>query len=116
MAGYAFPDDLVTAQQQLDQVRAELSAFLATLPWSVEPAPGFRQTKEDGYWSSRERPESPGWTEDDQARVKELRHRELGLTETVLTHDFWSSLSGPDRVAARTALKHLEAGQKPVGS
>ncbi|MER5969104.1 hypothetical protein ABT112_05050 [Streptomyces sp. NPDC002055] len=26
-------------------------------------------------------------TEDDQARVKELRHRKLGLTETVLTHD-----------------------------
>ncbi|MGP4004453.1 hypothetical protein [Streptomyces sp. 8N706] len=119
MADYAFPGDLVTAQQELHHVRAELSALLAKLPWSVTPEAGFRDTKEDGYWHTRERPDSPGWSQEEQAQVAALRKRQLALAEAVVTHDFWTTLSGPDRVAARSAIKHLPddaATAQPAGT
>ncbi|MER5973306.1 hypothetical protein ABT112_26870 [Streptomyces sp. NPDC002055] len=107
MGDFAFPDDLVAAQRELDAVRADLARAVATLPWSVEPAPGFRQSKADGYWSNRELPDSPGWGKENEELVAGLRRRQVALAETVVTHPFWNTLSGPDRVAARTALKHL---------
>ncbi|MCX4971219.1 hypothetical protein OHA98_42220 [Streptomyces sp. NBC_00654] len=34
------------------------------------------------------------------------RRRLLELSTTVMTHPFWETLSGPDLVKARTALRH----------
>jgi hypothetical protein len=100
---YDFPSDLLAGQEELHQVRAELSALLKRLPWSVEPLDGFSDT---GGWRKVERPASPGWTPDEQAEVEKLRRREHELAVFVTTHRFWTEVTTDDRVDARTRLKH----------
>ncbi|MGW5472866.1 hypothetical protein [Streptomyces chartreusis] len=100
---YDFPSDLLAGQEELHQVRAELSALLKRLPWSVVPLDGF---SDDNGWRKVERPASPGWTEDQQAEVEKLRQREHELAVFVSGHRFWSEMAGSDRVDARTKLKH----------
>ncbi|MBB6419347.1 hypothetical protein ACIBQ5_02900 [Streptomyces massasporeus] len=100
---YDFPSDLLAGQEELHQVRAELSALLKRLPWSVEPLDGF---SDDNGWRKVERPASPGWTADEQAEVEKLRQREHELAVFVSTHRYWSELAGSERVAARSQLKH----------
>ncbi|EGX58263.1 hypothetical protein SZN_18732 [Streptomyces zinciresistens K42] len=100
---YDFPSDLLAGQEELHQVRAELSALLRRLPWSVVPLDGF---SDDHGWRKVERPASPGWTEDEQAEVEKLRRREHELAVFVSGHRFWSEVTAPDRVGARTRLKH----------
>ncbi|MEU4462319.1 hypothetical protein AB0G20_01120 [Streptomyces sp. NPDC024017] len=110
---YDFPSDLLAGQEELHQVRAELSALLKRLPWSVEPLDGF---SDDNGWRKVERPASPGWTADEQAEVEKLRQREHELAVFVSTHRYWSELSGPERVAARSGLKHAhEAPPEETG-
>lgn len=106
---YDFPSDLLAGQEELHQVRAELSALLKRLPWSVEPLDGF---SDDNGWRKVERPASPGWTEDEQAEVEKLRRREHELAVFISTHRYWSELTGADRMRARSALKH--AHEKPA--
>ena len=100
---YDFPSDLLAGQEELHQVRAELSALLRRLPWSVVPLDGF---SDDNGWRKIERPASPGWTEDEQAEVEKLRRREHELAVFVSGHRFWSQLDGAARVDARMKLKH----------
>ncbi|WNM34848.1 hypothetical protein RKE30_33005 [Streptomyces sp. Li-HN-5-11] len=100
---YDFPSDLLAGQEELHQVRAELSALLKRLPWSVEPLDGF---SDDGGWRKVERPASPGWTADEQAEVEKLRRREHELAVFITTHRYWSEITGPDGVDARSRLKH----------
>ena len=104
---YDFPSDLLTGQEELHQVRAELSALLKRLPWSVEPLDGFSDTS---GWRKVERPASPGWTADEQAEVEKLRRREHGLAVFVSGHRFWAEVTGADRVDARTRLKYAHEG------
>lgn len=104
---YDFPSDLLAGQEELHQVRAELSALLKRLPWSVEPLDGFSDT---GGWRKVERPASPGWTADEQAEVEKLRRREHELAVFVSCHRFWAEVTGPDRMDARTRLKHAREG------
>lgn len=111
---YDFPSDLLAGQEELHQVRAELSALLKRLPWSVVPLDAF---SDDNGWRKIERPASPGWTEDEQAEVEKLRRREHELAVFVSGHRFWSELAGADRVDARTKLKHAhEAPGTPQDS
>ncbi|MFI1352566.1 hypothetical protein ACH4TV_03080 [Streptomyces sp. NPDC020898] len=105
---YDFPSDLLAGQEELHQVRAELSALLKRLPWSVEPLDGFSDT---GGWRKVERPASPGWTADEQAEVEKLRRREHELAVFVSCHRFWAEVTGPDRMDARTRLKHAHEGE-----
>ncbi|MFF7367679.1 hypothetical protein [Streptomyces tricolor] len=100
---YEFPSDLLAGQEELHQVRAELSALLKRLPWSVEPMDGF---SDDTGWRKVERPASPGWSEDEQAEVEKLRRREHELAVFVSTHRFWAEVPAADRMEARSALKH----------
>ncbi|MFF9042855.1 hypothetical protein [Streptomyces parvulus] len=100
---YDFPSDLLAGQEELHQVRAELTALLKRLPWSVEPLDGF---SDDTGWRKIERPASPGWSEDEQAEVEKLRRRERELAVFVSTHRYWSEMTGPDQVDARSKLKH----------
>ncbi|MFF9483867.1 hypothetical protein [Streptomyces sp. NPDC014676] len=103
-ATYDFPSDLLAGQEELRQVRGELSALLKRLPWSVEPLDGF---SDDHGWRRIERPASPGWTADEQAEVEKLRQREHELAVFVSTHRYWTGLTGADRVHARSRLKHI---------
>ncbi|GAA4795173.1 hypothetical protein [Streptomyces ziwulingensis] len=100
---YDFPSDLLAGQEELHQVRAELSALLKRLPWSVAPLPGFH---EDNGWRKVERAASPGWSADEQAEVEKLRQRERELAVFVTTHRYWTHVTGSERVEARTRLKH----------
>ncbi|MET8564852.1 hypothetical protein ABZV75_31365 [Streptomyces flaveolus] len=100
---YEFPSDLLAGQEELHQVRAELSALLKRLPWSVDPMDGF---SDDTGWRKVERPASPGWTEDEQAEVEKLRRREHELAVFVSTHRFWAEVAAADRMDARSRLKH----------
>ncbi|MER5433399.1 hypothetical protein [Streptomyces sp. NPDC002588] len=110
---YDFPSDLRAGQEELHQVRAELSALLKRLPWSVEPLDGFSDA---GGWRKIERPASPGWTADEQAEVEKLRRREHELAVFVSCHRFWSDVAAEDRVEARTRLKHApEPQDEPEG-
>ncbi|MER6631563.1 hypothetical protein ABT301_25650 [Streptomyces sp. NPDC000987] len=108
---YDFPSDLLAGQEELHQVRAELSALLKRLPWSVEPLDGF---SDGGGWRKVERPASPGWSADEQAEVEKLRQREHELAVFVTTHRFWADVATAERVEARTRLKHAheEHGEK----
>ncbi|MBB5937007.1 hypothetical protein [Streptomyces zagrosensis] len=100
---YEFPRDLLEAQEELHQVRARLLALYERLPWSVEPAAGF---KDQELWRPRERPDCPGWPAAELAEVTRLRVRERELVTVVSTHAFWKSLEGPRVPAGRMALKH----------
>lgn len=100
---YEFPSDLLAGQEELHQVRAELSALLKRLPWSVEPMDGF---SDDTGWRKVERPASPGWTADEQAEVEKLRRREHKLAVFITTHRFWAEVAAADRMDARSRLKH----------
>ncbi|WP_369388922.1 hypothetical protein AB5J72_15990 [Streptomyces sp. CG1] len=106
---YEFPSDLLAGQEELHQVRAELSALLRRLPWSVQPMDGF---SDDTGWRKVERPASPGWTADEQAEVEKLRRREHELAVFVSTHRFWAEVAAADRMEARTRLKH--AWERPA--
>ncbi|NUH42873.1 hypothetical protein HUF15_40340 [Streptomyces samsunensis] len=101
---YDFPTDLLTAQEDLHQVAHTLAALHDRLPWSVEPHPGFSDPER---WRPRQRPATDGWTEEDQAEVRQLRARQRELSITVVTHPFWQTLEGPDLVTARMMLKHV---------
>ncbi|MEU6347955.1 hypothetical protein ABZ896_01345 [Streptomyces sp. NPDC047072] len=100
---YDFPSDLLAGQEELHQVRSELSALLKRLPWSVAPLDAF---SDDNGWRKVERPASPGWTPDEQAEVEKLRRREHELAVFVTTHRFWAEVAAPERVDARSGLKH----------
>ncbi|MFJ1971031.1 hypothetical protein ACIO93_20365 [Streptomyces sp. NPDC087903] len=102
---YDFPSDLLAGQEELHQVRAELSALLKRLPWSVEALDGF---SDDNGWRKVERPASPGWTADEQAEVEKLRQREHELAVFVSCHRFWAEVATAERVDARTELKHAQ--------
>ncbi|MDQ0580733.1 hypothetical protein [Streptomyces rishiriensis] len=110
---YDFPSDLRAGQEELHQVRAELSALLKRLPWSVEPLDGF---SDDAGWRKLERPASPGWTADEQAEVEKLRQREHELAVFVTCHRFWAEVAVPDRVAARMSLKHAHEAPPEHGA
>ncbi|MFJ8870569.1 hypothetical protein ACIRD6_33060 [Streptomyces sp. NPDC102473] len=107
MPGYDFPQDLLDAQAALDEVQAERDLFAQSLPWSsVEPLPGWKADKHLHSDYQPERGDSPGYTPEQVERVTGYRARVLELTIVVITHPYWETLSGPDRVQARTALKH----------
>ncbi|MFD9138501.1 nucleic acid-binding protein [Streptomyces bottropensis] len=110
---YDYPDDLLTAQRDLTQVRADLAALLAALPYSVEPIEAWQRPQ--GYWhdTSRAFPDSPGWTEQEKREVATLRTRELELVTVILTHPLWADVSGPDAPEARSRLK--QAALAPGG-
>ncbi|MFB7630480.1 hypothetical protein ACFC0M_05960 [Streptomyces sp. NPDC056149] len=108
-----FPSDLRDAQNELDEVRAELNTLYKALPWSVVELPGWSRERETGgsYYAS-ERPDSPGWTTAEQEMEAELRARRLDLAERIVTHPFWASCD--DAPAARSLLKHINEQPEPT--
>ncbi|MFF3733402.1 hypothetical protein ACFYXM_24565 [Streptomyces sp. NPDC002476] len=104
---YDFPNDLRTAQLDLLQTRARYEEYARSLPWSVEPLPGWEGDKQlhSGYRSGKA--DSPGYTPDQVAEVARYREELLRLSVAVSTHPYWESLGGPGLVEARMALKHV---------
>ncbi|MFC8231107.1 hypothetical protein [Streptomyces sp. NPDC057287] len=60
-----------------------------------------------------EKQDSPGCTTEEAERLAGHRAWILELTTFVITHPYWVTLSGPDRVVARTALKHAHDAAGP---
>jgi hypothetical protein len=109
---YDYPDDLLRAQRDLDQVRADLAARLAALPYSVEPMEAWERP--EGYWlaTSRAYPDSPGWPQQEQEEVAALRKTERDLTAMIVAHGFWSEIDRPERPDARSRFKHAVAADR----
>jgi hypothetical protein len=106
---YDYPDDLLKAQQALNEVRASLEALVKTLPYSVEPMEAWQRP--EGYWlaTAPSYPASTGWSEQEQKDVATLRDRERDLAAAIVTHAFWSEVAGPERPDARSQLRHALA-------
>lgn len=112
MADNTFPDDLRNAQTRLHQALAEQAALCRSLPWSVEPMPG---------WPGEEHPhtgvvtggrdDSPGWTAEQKAQQARLRAECVDLCIVVTTHPYWKTVAHEDVVAERQRLK---AATKPA--
>ncbi|MFF9040974.1 nucleic acid-binding protein [Streptomyces sp. NPDC014892] len=86
-------------------MRADLAALFTALPYSVEPMEAW--ARPEGYWSTCPvHPDSPGWTEQEQQQVAELRERERELAATIVTHGFWKMVDRPERPDARSGLRH----------
>ncbi|MFF3775611.1 hypothetical protein [Streptomyces sp. NPDC002232] len=105
---FAFPADLTRLQAALHQARAEHEALVRTLPWSVEPMPGWapETNGNTGEVTKPGREASPGYTPEQLAEDTRLRALVRDLSEQVSTHPFWGTLErGPQLVDARTALK-----------
>ncbi|MBH1934161.1 hypothetical protein I5Q34_07600 [Streptomyces sp. AV19] len=109
---FDFPRSLRQAQLELHQVRADLAALALTLPWSAEPMPAW--STPSGHWRPSSRPESPGWTEEEQQQVNALRDRARELSITISTHPFWGTVEPGRVIEARMALKHEHADNDPT--
>ncbi|MEU3656458.1 hypothetical protein AB0E67_27355 [Streptomyces sp. NPDC032161] len=108
-----FPDDLRAAQAALHETRAAYDEYAKTLPWSVEPLPGWEGDKQlhSSYRSGK--PDSPGYTDEQKSEVARYREELLRLSTAVSTHPYWDAFSGPDLVEARMMLKHAhESGDE----
>ncbi|WP_098007788.1 hypothetical protein [Streptomyces sp. sk226] len=101
-----FPEDLLAAQAALHRTRHQTDEYARTLPWSVEPMPGWEADKQlhSAYRSSK--PDSPGYTTEQAEELGRLRAELLRLSEVVMTHPFWGTLEAGTVVEARMRLKH----------
>lgn len=108
MADTTFPDDLLTAQTRLHQAWAEHAAFCRTLPWSVEPMPGWpgEAHPHTGVVTGG-REDSPGWTEQQKQDEARLRAECLDLSIAVTVHPYWETVERDKLVAARMLLKQV---------
>ncbi|MFD9607137.1 hypothetical protein [Streptomyces sp. NPDC059970] len=103
---FVFPQDLRDAQISLHETRAVYKQYAKTLPWSAEPMPGWEGEKQLHSEYRSGKADSPGYTEEQAAKVANFRARLLELSITVSTHPFWDSVDVGGRVEARMALKH----------
>ncbi|MFJ7990267.1 hypothetical protein [Streptomyces sp. NPDC096351] len=106
-----FPLGLKNLQADLHRAHAEYQALCRSLPWSVEPLPGWEAkinpNTEEIITPGREA--SPGYTPEQVAEEKRLWDTVRELSIALSTHPFWAGLEqGPARVDARMALKNHE--------
>ena len=115
---YGFPDDLKQLQVQLHQARAEHQELCRTLPWSVEPMPGWEASVHPITKAilAPAREPSPGYTPEQLAEDTRLRALVQDLSVDVVTHAFWGTLErGPELIKARTALQSHPAVLDALG-
>ncbi len=97
---FEYPDRLIAAQQALEAVQAERRAHLAELP-------AFSGDLE----AARE-----GIAEEVLAESARLEEAERQAAHAVWADEFWAGLSGEDRVAARSWLKHTGESAEPAAA
>ncbi|OEJ22467.1 hypothetical protein [Streptomyces subrutilus] len=100
----SFPDDLLKLQEQLHRAHAEHRAFLAGLPWSVEPMTGWAAGER--YSHRGDVPDSPGWSQEEKETADRMWREIRELSIAVVDHPYWSTLQKEDVVAARMELKN----------
>ncbi|MFJ9777185.1 hypothetical protein ACIRVF_39130 [Kitasatospora sp. NPDC101157] len=89
---YEYPDRLIKAQRALVAVQAERRAYLAALP----------------SWSGDLEAARQGLSEEQLAESARLEEAERQASHAVWADEHWAKLSGEDRVAARSQLKHID--------
>ncbi|MFE6085992.1 hypothetical protein [Streptomyces virginiae] len=99
----SFPDDLLKLQEQLHRANAEHRAFLARLPWSVEPMKGW--ARGERYSHRGDVPDSPGWSEEEKETADRMWAEIRELAISVVDHPHWATLAREEIVSARMALK-----------
>lgn len=101
-----FPGELLDLQRELHKTRTEYDALCATLPSSVVPLDGWTIKSGTAAEDTVRRPPSPGYTDEQLRQERDLFARLRELSIQIVVHPFWATLQGPERVAARTELKH----------
>ncbi|MYS11378.1 hypothetical protein GTW71_34255, partial [Streptomyces sp. SID6041] len=97
---------MTALQTRLHSARAALEALGRTLPWSVEPMPGWAPKVNDntGEVIKPGREPSPGYTPEQLAEDTRLRALVRDLSDEVSTHPYWGTFErGPELVDARIA-------------
>ncbi|MFF2148936.1 hypothetical protein [Kitasatospora sp. NPDC058190] len=89
---YEYPDRLIEAQRALTAVQAERRTFLASLP----------------SWSGDLEAARQGLSEEQLAESARLEEAERQASHAVWADEHWATLSGEDRVTARSQLKHID--------
>jgi hypothetical protein len=106
MAERQFPEDLRAAQVRLHQATAELASLCRSLPWSVEPMPGWAGTEHPHTGEiTGGREDSPGWSKEQKQTVKRLRMECTDLSIRIATHPYWQSVETEKQVETRQALR-----------
>ncbi|MGW2681076.1 hypothetical protein [Streptomyces sp. NPDC001436] len=111
----AFPADLLKLQEQLHRAYAEHRAFLAGLPWSVEPLKGW--ARGERYSHRGDVPDSPGWSDEEKKTAARLERELRELAAAVTGHPHWATVPAESRVAVRMDLKkraRLAAEHEPA--
>ncbi|WP_037881975.1 hypothetical protein [Streptomyces sp. NRRL S-378] len=99
----SFPDDLLKLQEQLHRANAKHRAFLARLPWSVEPMPGW--VRGERFSHRGDVPDSPGWSEEEKETVDRMWAEIRELAIAVVDHPHWATVAREEVVSARMELK-----------
>lgn len=100
---FNYPQDLVDAQTELDQIHNDLKGYFNEHPWPAGP----EKTREPLESAGRPSPSrgSNSWTPGDAVRVARLRARGAELVGKIVAHRFWRELGPADVPAVWDALK-----------
>jgi hypothetical protein len=96
-----FPQDLVSARQDLNRIQGYLSGTMTSL--SIDKNPANARQADGGLAFS---PSAVSWGPDVAEQVSELRERQAELVEMIVGHEFWNEVD-PTEVSAWNALHHL---------
>lgn len=96
----SFPDDLLQLQERLHRAHADHRAYLADLPWNVEPLTGWARGERFSH-----RGDGPGWSEEQKETVDRMWAEIRDLSIAVVDHPYWATMAREDMVAARMRLK-----------
>ncbi|MFD9474417.1 hypothetical protein [Streptomyces goshikiensis] len=106
-----FPDDLLQLQERLHRAHAEHRAYLAGLPWSVEPMKGW--VRGERFSHHGDVPDSPGWSEEQKDTVDRMWAKIRELSIAVVDHPHWATVARDAVVAARMQLKKQTRPMEP---
>ncbi|TDU67099.1 hypothetical protein [Streptomyces sp. KS 21] len=98
-----FPDDLLQLQERLHRTHAEHRAYLAELPWSVEPLAGW--ARGERFSHRGDVPDSPGWSDEQKETVDRMWTEIRELSSAVVDHPHWATIPRDAVVNARMQLK-----------
>ncbi|MFD3546066.1 hypothetical protein ACFWUW_10685 [Streptomyces sp. NPDC058655] len=98
-----FPRDLLQLQERLHRAHAEHCAYLAGLPWSVEPMKGWAHGER--YSHRGDVPDSPGWSDEQKETVDRMWAEIRQLSIDVVDHPHWKSIPADILVVSRMRLK-----------
>ncbi|MEV0987842.1 hypothetical protein [Streptomyces sp. NPDC049949] len=106
-----FPHDLLQLQERLHRAHAEHRAYLAGLPWSVEPMKGW--VRGERYSHRGDVPDSPGWSDEQKETVDRMWAELRQLSIDVADHPHWKSVPVEMLVKSRMQLKRQALPPEP---